>query len=112
MSHDRHELRRQIGIALRAVPVAVLALGWYLVFWWWIVLLSVAAAIVDVLLQPVAYPFLYAGLFLVFAFKNSREEILPGYWSGYPGDSVKRIEKSLKLGSETLRRWLFRGFGV
>lgn len=111
MSDDRHELRRQVGIVLRAIPVAVLALGWYLYLWWWIALLGIAAAIAAIILQPVAYPVLYAGSFVMLAFTNSKGEVLPGYWRGYPRDYLEWVESSLKLGFATLRRWLLHGFG-
>ena len=112
MSNDRIELRRQIGIGLRFLVVAVLTLLWLLYLWWWLAMIGIAAAIAMLILRPLAYPVLYAFTYLALAFTNSREEdVLLGYWDNYPDKYFKWCEKSFKLGFPTLRRWVLEGFG-
>ncbi len=77
-------LRRQIGIALRLVPVGALALLWIIFFWWWLAPIGVCIAVALLVLQPLAYPLLYVFSYLGLAFVNSNSRVLPGYWDGYP----------------------------
>lgn len=108
---DQLELRRQIGIALRFPVVALLALVWVVYLWWWLASIGLAAALVMLVLYPVAYPLLRIFTYLTLAFQNSKEPVLPGYWERYPDRYLDWCAKSLKLGFPTLRRWLLEGFG-
>lgn len=110
--NDQMELRRQIGIGLRFLPVAVLALLWLVCLWWQLAAIGVAAALTMLILRPVAYPVLYFLSYLALAWDNSNDPVgLPGYFDGYPDEYFEWCAKSIKLGFPTLRRWLMQGFG-
>ena len=107
---DDLELRRYVGLALRAVVVAFLAFLWVVSVWWFLAALGIAAGLAMLVVHPVAYLVLYPLVFLTYAFTNSREPILPGYWNRYPDMYLEFCWKSLKLGFPTMFHWVFDGF--
>lgn len=110
MTGSKNELRRQIGIGLRFLPVAGLAILWLVCLWWWLAVIGVALGVAGLILQPLAYPVLYLLTYLALAFKNSNDPVLPGYFERYPDEGIEWCAKSIKLGFPTLKRWLLEGF--
>jgi hypothetical protein len=112
MTKSKDELRAQIGIGLRFLPVTGLALLWLVFIWWWLAAILVAMSVALLILQPVAYPLLYLFTYLGLAFKNSNDPVLPGYFEQYPDEGIELCAKSIKVGFPTLKRWLLEGFEV
>ena len=112
MSENRYTTRQQVGIALRFPIVALLTLVWVRYLWWWIAGIGIAGAILFCILQPLAYPFIYAFTYIAFAFTNSKEEVLPEYFKGYPDYYIEFCKSSFKVGFKTLKRWLLEGFSI
>jgi hypothetical protein len=104
------EFRRRVGIGLRAVPVLILAGLWYVYLWWWIVLGCFVVGVVMTILHPIAFVFLCPIAYLVLAFTNSVDPVLPGYWEQYPEKYFEYCPNAAKLGYRTLLRWLLTGF--
>ena len=117
MAGEVPELRQSVGILLRFPVVVFLGFYWVLMVWWWIACLGLACSIALLALMvllPVLYPFAWCLSFLILAFKNSSDPVLPGYWDGYPDKYLKWSESCIrhciKLGFPTLHRWLREGW--
>ena len=103
-------MRSVVGMCLRLPIVVFVGLLWMVYLWWVIVVFSIVVSAALIILQPAAYPLLYALMWLSLAFGNSSDPVLPGYWSGYPGYYFRWCWRCIRLGFPTLRRWLVVGF--
>ena len=110
MTSDSTELRKQVGIVLRLPVVLLLGAAWVVFIWWWLAGLMVVLAGGALILKPLGYPIRYAFRWLVLAYKNSTDEVLPNYWDRYPDEYVEGIGEALTLGFPNLHRWLVDGF--
>jgi len=110
MKTEVPEFRRQFGILLRLPVVLFLALLWLLYIWWWIAAFGVVVTVALLILQPILYPILYALTWLILAFGNSGDPVLPNYWKNYPDSYFDWCRSCLKLGFPSLQRWLLEGW--
>ena len=110
MSMPASGTRRAVGILLRFPVVLFLAFYWYVCIWWWVAGLGIAAAGFVLIAAPLLYLPLKFAHFVILAFQNSGEPALPGYWNGYPRRYFDWCARCLRLGSPTLRRWLYEGW--
>ncbi len=102
--------RRQIGIGLRFPVIAVLTYLWIVSVWWWLAAAGIGLALLRLVGKPLAYPLLWLFVELSLAFANSREPVLPHYWTGYPDYELTLAKKSAKVGFPTLKSWLINGW--
>jgi hypothetical protein len=103
-------MRETVGVILRLPAVIFLAAAWVWFVWWWLAPGAIILAGLALLLIPVAYPFVYAAHWLVLAFQNSHDSVVPNYWKGYPDDQFSFAWKGVKLGWRSLGTSLVDGF--
>jgi hypothetical protein len=102
------EIRRNVGFILRLPLALFAALLWVMYVWWWIAGIRVAAALLLLILQPVAYRAVYFFKWLGLAFSDSTEEVvLPNYWAGYPERYYQWCREALTFGFAPIVRFLF-----
>jgi hypothetical protein len=110
MTTQMSDFRRLTGILLRFPIVLFLFLLWVIYVWWWIAAFGLSTAVVLLILQPLLYPFLYGIEWVLLAFTNSGNPVLPNYFKNYPDGYVTWCKECFKLGFPTLRRWLVQGW--
>lgn len=100
------EFRRMIGVLLRFPVAAFLSLFWIVYIWPWIAGGSIVLTVGLLILRPLLYLILWPLAWLLMAFENKGDPVLPDYWNNYPDSYLNWCGRCLRLGFPTMRRWL------